>query len=538
MRGAALGATFRRLPVAGRRPYPYACVRRSQAGGVAEYLKPIGFWSYTSSDDTASGGRLSQLRLLLADALQLRIGRNPKVHIFQDVATIPHGTDWLQQIRKALGESSFLIPILTPAFLQSEMCCEEVMHFREREAALGRDDLIFPLHYIDVEDIDPHDPGECHDARVLTLLRSRQAIDFRALRLRDPASEAVAVRVDEFAVSLRRALRRQNGTGTGSGAPAEAPPVQPAAHTVAAAPAAASSAPSTPAATIDGGGGYPEMVLIPAGDFLMGIPEEESEREGAGNYDKNARPVHRVTIARPFWLGRHPVTRGEYAAFAAETNRTMPSKAWTFEPDAKGEWQYQERDGRGWRNPGYEQTDHHPVVCVSHTDATAYAAWLSARTGYEYRLPSEAEWEYAARAGTGTARFWGDGRDGACRYANVADRSLAGRMNHTFDKERFFDCDDGFAFTAPVGAFLPNAFGLHDMLGNVWEWTADRWHAHYAGAPNDGSAWTTGGDSGRRVLRGGSWNVYPWVVRAGIRIVVGTDYRNNYVGFRLARTAV
>ena len=385
------------------------------------------------------------------------------------------------------------------------------MHFRERETALGRDDLIFPLHYIDVEDIDPHDPDECHNPRVLTLLRSRQAIDFRALRLRDPASEDVAVRVDDFAVSLRRALRRQNGGGAVSGAPAKPPAVRSAPQTAGTTPAVPS--PPQPGTITRDGPNYPELVLIPAGSFMMGIPEEETRREGNEFIDGNASTVHRVTIARPFWLGRYPVTRGEYAAFVAETNRTMPSKAWTFEPNDKGEWEYEERGGVGWRNPGYERTDRHSVVCVSHADATAYAAWLSDRTGHEYRLPSEAEWEYAARAGTGTARFWGDGRDGACRHANVADRSLAGRMNHAFDEVRFFNCDDGFAFTAPVGTFLPNAFGLHELLGNVWEWTADRWHADYADAPRDGSAWMTDRDNGRRVLRGGSWESHPRLVR-------------------------
>lgn len=502
--------------------------------GVADYLKPTGFWSYTTSDDTASGRRLSQLRLLLAQALQLRVGRNPQVRIFQDVTAIPHGTDWLRQIEQALGESSFLIPILTPAFLQSEMCCREVMHFRAREAALGRDDLIFPLHYIDVEDIDPHDPGECHDARVLTLLRSRQAIDFRTLRLRDAASEAVSISVDAFAASIRQALRRQaNGSAAASSAPAPPPPVQPAT-----APRPPAASPQPGAVTRDGPD-YPELVLVPAGDYLRGVPDAEEEREGLPKELRGqSGPLGRVTIPAPFWLGRYPVTRGEFAAFVADTNRTMPNEAWTFEPNKKGEWQAERRTGRGWRNPGYEQTDRHPVVCVSHEDAMAYAAWLSRKTGHAYRLPSEAEWEYAARAGTRTARFWGDDRDQACRYANVADRSLAGRMNAAFDGDQFFDCDDGFAFTAPVGSFLPNLFGLYDMLGNVLEWTADMWHDNYKGAPDYGTAWNDGGDATRRVLRGGSWGNDPWRVRAGVRKDADTDGRSSNVGFRVARTSV
>jgi formylglycine-generating enzyme required for sulfatase activity len=300
---------------------------------------------------------------------------------------------------------------------------------------------------------------------------------------------------------------------------------------------------AAPAATVPGtvareGPDYPEMVLIPAGDFVRGVPDEEEEREAVPKmYRGRSVPLRRVTIAAPFWLGRCPVTRGEFAAFVNDTGYQMPDKAWTFEPNDNGVWEYKERPGRHWRNPGYEQTDRHPVVCVSHADAAAYAEWLSRRTAQQYRLPSEAEWEYAARSGTRTARYWGDGREQACRYANVADRSLMARMQATFDADRFFDGDDGFPFTAPVGSFLPNAFGLHDMLGNVWEWTADTWHDTYNGAPDDGSAWTTGGSDARRVLRGGSWSDDPGDLRAGVRNRIEPGIRGNYAGFRLARTS-
>ena len=517
---------------AGTRALPSPAGERGRAGGVADYLKPIGFWSYTTSDDVASGGRLSQLRLLLAQHLQLRIGREPKVHIFQDVAAIPHGTDWLKEIHKALDASSFFIPIVTPAFLQSPMCCQEVMHFRAREAALGRDDLIFPLHYIDVDDVDASRPDEVQDPAVLALLRARQMIDFRRLRLRDPKVEAVEEKLDEFAGSLRLALRRQVAApATVPATPTPAPPPRAAAQPV---PATPRSTPATPGMVTRDGPDLPEMVLIQEGGFTMGVPEAESKQEGAD--DKNARPLHTVTFARPFWLGRYPVTRGEFAVFVSDTGHSTPSKAWTYEPDQKGEWRYAEREDRGWRNPGYAQTDRHPVVCISHADATAYAEWLSRKTGQQYRLPSEAEWEYAARAGTRTARFWDDGREGACRYANVADRNLMATMQMSFDMDRFFDCDDGFAFTAPVGSFQANAFGLHDMLGNVWEWTADPWHHNYNEAPDDGSVWTTGGSAARRVLRGGSWYGNPRGLRVGFRNLNEPGGRISSVGFRLART--
>ena len=235
----------------------------------------------------------------------------------------------------------------------------------------------------------------------------------------------------------------------------------------------------------------PEMVEIPAGRFLMGIPEEESRREKS--LDDDARPVHEVIIARPFWLGKYPVTRAEYDAFVNDTGY--------------------EQDGGAWRGPGFPQTDRDPVVNVSHRDAEAYVAWLRAKTGQPFRLPSEAEWEYAARAGTTTARYWGNSLRQAARYAHSRAKG-----------------------TAPVGSLQPNAFALYDMLGNVWEWTADTWHDSYDGAPNDGSAWIDHQDV-RRVLRGGAWNFNPRNIRAGYRNRIEADVRGSRIGFRLARTS-
>lgn len=269
----------------------------------------------------------------------------------------------------------------------------------------------------------------------------------------------------------------------------------------------------------------PEMVLIPHGSFTMGVPQEESEL--GRSEDSDARPLHRVTIVRDFYLGKYAIIKAEFAAFVADAGprpagRCMPMEPW--EPDGD------------WRNPGFTQTDRDPVVCVNAPDAEAYAAWLTHKTGKPYHLPSEAEWEYAARAGTATARFWGDGPKGACQYANVSDRSLMARLKMSFDTELFFGCDDGFVFTAPVGSFAPNDFGLYDMLGNVYQWTADPGHDDYRGAPNDGSAWTTKGDDARRVQRGGSWSSVASDVRAGSRDAVRTGLRDSWEGFRLART--
>lgn len=451
---------------------------------MAEPLKPIGFWSYTSSDDTSSGGRLSQLRRLLADELQLRIGRRQAVRLWQDVGAIPHGSDWLRQIHKALDESSFLIPIVTPAFLESDMCGEEVMRFRERERELGRDDLIFPIRYIDVADIAPE---ECYDPGVMRLLRTRQWADFASLRFRDPLSEAVLTTIGGVASSIRTALRRAVAPAAPeiSEAPSQLLPV--ASELVLE--KVRESAPALPRETA-----VPEMISIPAGSFVMGVPVQEAVREDSD--DSRALPLHPVTIARAFWMGKYPMTWGQYATFVSETGA---------------------RD-KSWQSPGFprdkQDPARYPVVNVSYGDAQAFVEWLSAKTGQHYHLPSEAQWEYAARAGTNTARPWGDD---------------AGKP----DEHAHFEVSTG---TCPVGLFEPNLFGLHDMLGNVWEWTADPWHDDYKGAPADGSTWTDGGNAQWRVLRGGSWFNRASVIRTGVRSWSDSELRSTSAGFRVART--
>ena len=187
-----------------------------------------------------------------------------------------------------------------------------------------------------------------------------------------------------------------------------------------------------------------------------------------------------------------------------------------------------------WRTPGFNQADGHPVVCVSWEDAKAYVKWLSRETGERYRLLSESEWEYVARAGTGTSWYWGDGESGQCTHANGADRALKRRYGDW--KWTVASCDDGRIHTAPVGSYAANGFGLHDVLGNAWEWVEDCWHESYAGAPKDGRAWTGGGDCGRRVLRGGSWGFEPWFLRSAYRSRYSAGIRYSLAGFRVART--
>lgn len=239
----------------------------------------------------------------------------------------------------------------------------------------------------------------------------------------------------------------------------------------------------------------PEMVVLPGGSFLMGAPPD------AWFGDNEERPYHPVTIADPFAVGRYEVTFDEWDSCVAEGGCNC------YEPEDEG-W------GRGRR----------PVINVSWEDAQDYLYWLSQKTGKSYRLLSEAEWEYAVRAGTTTAYYWGDyeRRDAICGYANVGESA--------------FDCDDEET-TLPVGSFRPNLFGLYDMIGNVQEWTADCWNDTYHGAPADGSAWQQG-DCSLRVTRGRSFHWedrYSSDFRSAARYSVRPNWEENYVGFRVAR---
>jgi formylglycine-generating enzyme required for sulfatase activity len=231
--------------------------------------------------------------------------------------------------------------------------------------------------------------------------------------------------------------------------------------------------------------GCPVMIVVPAGKFLMGSPENESE-------DDNERPQHEVTVAKPFAVSKFEVTYEEWeACVAAAACRRVPDNF-----------------GRGEM----------PMINVSWGDAKQYAGWLLRLTGKEYRLLTEAEWEYAARAGT-TARYsWGD--DPGKGNANCDGCGSQWDRQHT----------------APVGSFKPNAFGLYDMHGNVWEWVEDSWHDNYNGAPTDGSAWHQGGDPSYRVIRGGSWRNDPQLVRAALRRKRISGVRFDTLGFRVART--
>ena len=248
----------------------------------------------------------------------------------------------------------------------------------------------------------------------------------------------------------------------------------------------------------------PVIVTVPAGDFIMGSSGDESSHP-------DEKPPHHVTIPRAFGVGKFEVTFDQWDACVSGGGcKNVDDEGW----------------GRGNR----------PVINVDYAAAKSYTIWLSKKTGKSYRLLTESEWEYAARAGTRTAWFWGDhrGRGGipaACLYANSHDQtSMKNRPDFTWIGH---PCDDQFTYTAPVGTYKPNEFGLYDMLGNVREWIADC-KGNYAEAPTDGSAFESS-NCEKRIARGGGWIDGPTWVRSGYRHPLSPNYVNYAVGFRVAR---
>ncbi|MDY0163682.1 formylglycine-generating enzyme family protein [Desulfobotulus sp.] len=259
------------------------------------------------------------------------------------------------------------------------------------------------------------------------------------------------------------------------------------------------------------------FVRLPAGCFWMGSPEDEEGRsphEGPRTYQH----------VKAFYMGETPVTRGAFARFVAETGYVTDAEkegiSWVYTGS-----RWEALAGYSWKNPGHAQTEEDPVVHVSLQDARAMASWMS-RRGRQYRLPSEPEWEYGARGGSSASRFWGDDLIALASYANVADFSARSR----FPGWIVAPVDDGFVFTSPVAAFLPNAYGLHDMLGNVWEWCDTR----YSASAYQHERFFRPGPKDPVVIRGGSWYTRPEGVRSASREFMGRGRRwGQDVGFRL-----
>lgn len=295
------------------------------------------------------------------------------------------------------------------------------------------------------------------------------------------------------------------------------------------------------------------FVLVPAGEFTMGS-NESPDALAAAYPDLERRrfeeigdeaPAHRVRITHPFYLGQHEVTVGQFRRFLARSGYVPESVAdgtggYGYDPgyDPSKSARGDAFDGRNpkysWRNPGFPQGDDHPVVNVTWNDAMALARWLGETEGATYRLPTEAEWEYACRAGTRTRYHSGDDPGALLRAANLFDEDAKPYWPRW--SAHALAGHDGFAFTAPVGSFAPNAFGLYDMHGNAWEWTAD-WHdeRYYARSPTDDPPGPATGTV--RVRRGGSWHTWPFYARCAYRNWNTPQTRYTLVGMRLLREA-
>ncbi|WP_305825272.1 formylglycine-generating enzyme family protein [Massilia brevitalea] len=271
----------------------------------------------------------------------------------------------------------------------------------------------------------------------------------------------------------------------------------------------------------------PPMATIPAGSFTMGSLEPVI---GDGSHNPRETPPHTVQV-KSFRMARFETTVAQFREFVAVTGYRTEEQCWVF---ARGDG-IKLADVK-WDAPSVAPGDFHPVTCVSQRDATAYVDWLAQQTGRRFRLPSEAEWEYAARAGTSTKYPSGDASDVLCAYANMKDRRFrdAVKRDHGLDMP-VTDCDDGAGYTTVVGMYPANAFGLYDVIGNVAEWVADCQHPDYAGAPADGSAWTRGCEGEYFITRGGAYSGSRLVLRSAARGHGGrTNASSLGEGFRLA----
>ena len=311
------------------------------------------------------------------------------------------------------------------------------------------------------------------------------------------------------------------------------------------APKAAGNVPQSPPKPITNSIGM-KLTLVPSGEFMMGSGEsaEETVTFFKKNYGqkflqsapfKDEHPQHHVRITKPFYLGTHHVTRGQFGEFVKDTGYKTDAENGD-EPGGSG-WNSERKELQfskdfSWRYTGFQQTDEHPVVNLSWNDAVAFCKWLSKKESKTYRLPMEAEWEYACRARTTTRYYSGDDPETLAKVSNVADAALKTKFPHW---PSTIKASDGYVFTAPIGKFKPNAFGLYDMLGNADQWCADRYaEGYYDNSPGDDPKGPESGD--KRALRGGSCISEPSTARCADRYCDSPENRDFYTGFRLAMT--
>ena len=295
-----------------------------------------------------------------------------------------------------------------------------------------------------------------------------------------------------------------------------------------------------------------KLTLVPAGEFMMGWGESAEsiakffqEKHGApfltSERFQQGFPQHRVRITRPLYFGTYHVTVGQFRKFVEDTGyrTTVESSAFKatniFSSDSTSN-ESGEKEKNCWRNPGFEQTDEHPVVWITRDDASAFCKWLSEKEGEQYRLPTEAEWEYACRAGTSTRFAFGDNPEELVNFANIGDGSTSARFKWFGSASK---TEDGYPITAPVGQFKPNAFGLYDMHGNAWQWCLD-WYKtdYYLESPTEDPTGPGHGYRARgyRVLRGGSWLSHPWECCTAYRGFQSPTEQDCFqMGFRVVR---
>ncbi len=457
------------------------------------------FISYRRADSAGHAGRVH-------DRLEREFGRDL---LFMDVDAIPLGANFVKVLGEEVAKCDVLLAIIGPGWLdardeENNRRLENAFDFVRIEiaAALTRDIPVIPI-LLDGARVPKADQLPDN----LKELANRHGLD---------------VRHASFHIDMDKLVRGLKGRG---GAPSGRGESQPPPGAI---PVDFGMPGKTETRWFKPGGGKtewfrdhdagPEMVVVPAGEFMMGSPEDEPERESWGKGTES--PQHNVRIVRPFAAGRLAVTRGQFAAFVNNTQHKTEGGAYIWKGD---KW---EHDPNGsWRNPGFAQDDTHPVVCVNWHDAKAYAAWLSNQTNHDYRLLTEAEWEYACRAGTGGPFWWGSS-------ITTAQANYDGNYVYKGGGGK----GEWRKSTVPAGHFAANPWGLYNVHGNAWEWCEDVWHDTYNGAPADGSAWLQGGDAATRVLRGGSWNSNPRYLRSAFRVRITPENRDWNLGLRVART--
>jgi formylglycine-generating enzyme required for sulfatase activity len=457
---------------------------------VADQPKPISlFYSYSHRDE--------DLRLTLQRHLSA-LRRAGLIAEWHD-RNIEAGDEWAREIDRNLATADIILLLISADFIDSDYCWSV-----ETKKALARHDrgeaVVIPVI------LRPCRWGITPFAKLQSAPKDARPVT----QWPDPdaAFDDVAAKIERVVLALRqRRMPAEAAAATAS------PPTAVEAEPVRSRP---DDWPDFEVFRDIDASWCPELVVIPAGSFLMGSPADETERmESEG-------PQHRVTIGHRFGLGRYPLTVGQYGKFVEATGRRHEGglHVWTGK-----DWKMDA--GKSWRDPGFAQEDRHPVVGVSWRDAIAYCEWLTKETGQRYRLPSEAEWEYACRAGTETPFSFG---------ATITTDQANYDGNYTYGAGRKGSYRER---TTEVGTFPANPWGLYDLHGNVWEWVEDVWHDTYQGAPADGSAWTDGKgkeSSRARVLRGGSWGGNPRFLRSARRYGDGPDLRGDDNGFRVART--